>query len=80
MPHLTFECEIKSEFDRTFLPIQTNYTHASAAQNDETIAKVLALANALETTRFGDFWALATGSSKDVASLGTEEVYEIEEV
>lgn len=40
------------------------------AQNDETIAKVLALANALETTRFGDFWALVSGNSKDVASLG----------
>uniref|UniRef100_A0A7S0X0D0 Eukaryotic translation initiation factor 3 subunit K n=1 Tax=Chlamydomonas leiostraca TaxID=1034604 RepID=A0A7S0X0D0_9CHLO len=37
-------------------------------QADESISKVVALAGALETTRFAEFWTLA-GSSKDVIAL-----------
>lgn len=37
-------------------------------QADETIAKVVALAGALETTRFEDFWKLSS-SSADVVAL-----------
>lgn len=50
-------------------------THACPAlpchdlQADETIAKVVALANALETTRFAEFWSLAA-ANKDVVGLG----------
>jgi len=39
-------------------------------QSDDTISKVVALANALETTRFSEFWSLVSGDSKDVAALG----------
>mmetsp|Transcript_27470 Transcript_27470/g.60086 ORF Transcript_27470/g.60086 Transcript_27470/m.60086 type:complete len:218 (+) Transcript_27470:121-774(+) len=36
-------------------------------QSDETISKIVQLANALETTRFTDFWALA-GNCKELLS------------
>ena len=39
-------------------------------QNDDTISKIVALANALETTHFNEFWAMASGASKEVVALG----------
>ena len=38
------------------------------AQGEDTVSKVIQLANALETTRFTDFWTIAAGCKELLAS------------